>query len=144
VDSQHLFKLALAGLTAAICSAAKTAPPQGAAASEDGSVVLKRAQERGVKPRSDCFHVDLAKNEFFAPANAECTVTLDFGSWLKSSWTYVDSTGKGRFKKSAEGAVVTVAIDAGGGFTLRALTVSSTTVVTEGACNSTKVSDVLK
>jgi hypothetical protein len=146
--------LAIAGLITATGTQAEDAPTPTPAASEpksqacqvtlDGSQVLKRAHERGLKPRSDCLLVDLAKNQFYAPSNVKCTVTLEVMNWLRPDWDYVALSGAGRFTSSVKDGEVAITIESGGGFTLRTLSVSSARGLTDAVCKTMRTDDVMK
>ena len=109
-----------------------------------GSDFLSGAHARGIAPVSNCFAVDLMSNSFHAPPASPCTLTLDTTKWLVPGWQFAGLTGSGRFQTSAASGTLVVTINAGGGFLLRSVRVTTVELMDPAQCEATKVTDVLR
>lgn len=140
-----------------IVGAAPPAPPSAASApasaatgaqtcvkSIDAAQFLAASQARGLLPESDCLHVDMADNRFFAPPSAACSVTFSSKAWLVPDWEFVRLKGVGGFTSRQEAGALIVTIEALGGFSAAEFTLRSKGPMQSDDCKAAGVGDILR
>ncbi|HEX5684799.1 MAG TPA: hypothetical protein VFY73_12300 [Ideonella sp.] len=134
----------VAASDAASVPASAATGSQGCVKSVAGAQFLAASQARGLVPVSDCLHVDLVANRFFAPPATACNVTFASRAWLDSGWEFVRLKGLGGFTSRHEDGALIVTIEAQGGFSATEFTLRSKEPMPSDDCKAAGLGDILK